>query len=102
MERALGKEVMALFHDLFPHEITDTSEGVEALRVVTYLMRGLALTRLLRTSTADEERMLEICAHMLSEVVTTASTASSRVDLTPVRPLLVGCPRPGAPTSNHI
>lgn len=73
VERALGKEVAALFHDLFPSEIADTTAGVAALRDITYLLRGLSLTRLIRESSADEERVLGVCTEMLTNVVTAAS-----------------------------
>jgi AcrR family transcriptional regulator len=68
VEHGLGKEVNALYRDLFPSEITSKPEGWTALRDVAYLLRGLALTRLLRESTAEEERILEVCVAMLADV----------------------------------
>jgi AcrR family transcriptional regulator len=66
VEHGLGKEVNALYRDLYPSEITSKPEGWTALREVGYLLRGLALTRLLRDSTADEERTLEFCVSVLA------------------------------------
>jgi AcrR family transcriptional regulator len=67
VESALGKEVNALYRYLFPSEITSKPEGWTALREVGYLLRGLALTRLLRDSTADEEDTLEFCVSILAK-----------------------------------
>lgn len=65
VERDLGRDVSRLFADLFPPEIRETRRGREGLRDVGYLLRGLALTRLIRTNTADEERVLETCRSLL-------------------------------------
>lgn len=82
IERYLGKEVQALFHDLFPSEITDSREGSEALRAQTYLLRGLALTRLLRDGPGDEERMLDVAAKLLTDVVAPSTTTKTRTGTT--------------------
>lgn len=68
VERALGKEVAALFREMFPPEITDTRVGRHALRDITYMLRGLAVTRLLRDdAAAEEERVLARCAELMLE-----------------------------------
>lgn len=82
IERHLGKEVQALFHDLFPSEITGSREGTEALRAQTYLLRGLALTRLLRDGPGDEEQMLDVAAKLLTDVVATPATSTKRTGKT--------------------
>jgi AcrR family transcriptional regulator len=69
VEHGLGKEVNAVFRDLFPPEITDETEGAATLRDVAYLLRGLALTRLLRDSPAEEKRVLDVCVKMLTDAV---------------------------------
>lgn len=67
VEHTLGRRVIELFRDLFPREISESAEGVAALRDVSYLLRGLALTRLLRSSSADEERVLGVCVKILTD-----------------------------------
>lgn len=84
VERALGADVAALFDDMFPREITDTAAGKYALRDVTYMLRGLALTRLIRANKKDEERVLNRCTEMLLEVARSSvdTSAGAATELT--------------------
>lgn len=71
VERALGKEVAALFREMFPPEITHTQVGRHALRDTVYMLRGLAVTRLLRDGAdEEEERVLARCAELLLQAAT--------------------------------
>jgi AcrR family transcriptional regulator len=65
VERSLGRVVHAMVEDLFPSSVTDASDFDQRFATVTYLMRGLALTRLLKVDPAEEARILEYCTRVM-------------------------------------
>jgi AcrR family transcriptional regulator len=65
VERAQMREVRALCEQLFPDEVTSLPDYWTKLTTVTYLMRGLALTRLLKSDEAEVQRISALCVAIL-------------------------------------
>jgi AcrR family transcriptional regulator len=65
VERRLGHEIHGAFHDIFPARVGGSPGFDEALDTAIYLMRGLAMTRILREDPVEEERVLNLCTSLL-------------------------------------
>ena len=62
IERDFGREIHELYAEVFPLEASEAPWSHDALDTSLYLMRGLALTRILKADPAEEDRVLRICA----------------------------------------
>jgi AcrR family transcriptional regulator len=65
VERRLGHEIHSAFHDIFPAPVGGSPGFDQALDTAIYLMRGLAMTRILREDPGEEERILDLCTILL-------------------------------------
>lgn len=65
VERSLGHRVHELLMKILPREITEDSHFDERFDTVTYMMRGLALTHLLKEDPAEDKRVIAFCARLL-------------------------------------
>ncbi len=66
VEREIGRQIHAEFQHIFPPEIAGSPRFDAALDSVLYLMRGLAMTRILREDVAEQDRVLTICVDLLT------------------------------------
>lgn len=66
-ERRMGHEIHGAFHDIFPSAIGTSPGFDEALNTAIYLMRGLAMTRILREDPIEEDRILNLCTGLLKQ-----------------------------------
>jgi AcrR family transcriptional regulator len=62
IEREFGRMIHQLYADVFPAEISQAPWFHDALDTTLYVMRGLALTRILKADPLEEERVVELCA----------------------------------------
>jgi AcrR family transcriptional regulator len=65
VERQLGHEIHRAFHDIFPAPIGTAPQFDVALNTTIYLLRGLAMTRILRVDPAEENRVIAVCVRLL-------------------------------------
>jgi len=65
VERQLGHEIHAAFHDIFPAQVGAAPRFDTALNTTIYLLRGLAMTRILRADPAEEDRVIALCVSLL-------------------------------------
>lgn len=66
-ERRMGHEIHGAFHDIFPSAVGASPGFDEALNTAIYLMRGLAMTRILREDPIEEDRILNLCTSLLKQ-----------------------------------
>jgi len=66
-ERRMGHEIHGAFHDIFPSPVGASPGFDEALNTAIYLMRGLAMTRILRQDPIEEDRILSLCTSLLKQ-----------------------------------
>ena len=55
----------AAFHDIFPAQVGAAPRFDTALNTTIYLLRGLAMTRILRADPAEEDRVIALCVSLL-------------------------------------
>jgi AcrR family transcriptional regulator len=65
VERSLGHRVHELLVKILPRKVTSDPKFDERFDTVTYMMRGLALTHLLKEHPAEDKRIIAFCAKLL-------------------------------------
>lgn len=65
VERSLGQRVHELLVKILPRKVTADPGFGERFDTVTYVMRGLALTHLLKEDPAEDKRVIALCANLL-------------------------------------